>query len=125
MTTRATTTKGGRPRGQRPIPQRTCTACRREGAQSSFVRLVRLTDEAGTRVEVDEGRRHIAGRGAYLCRQASCWDRGLKGALSHSLRTSIDGTNREALSAYGARFAPTENTDSSDEDSNEHESEDA
>ena len=96
------------------------------GDQSSFVRLVRVTDDAGVRVEVVEGRRRIAGRGTYLCRDTDCWDRGLKGALTGSLRTPIEPDNREALRAYSARFASTPAPDSStDEDSDQHEGEDA
>jgi predicted RNA-binding protein YlxR (DUF448 family) len=121
-TTTRTTSKGTR----RPAPQRTCASCRRVGDQSSFVRLVRVTDEAGTRVEVDEGRRKISGRGAYLCRDAACWDRGLKGALNGSLRTPIEPDNREVLRAYAARFASTPSTeDSAAGDSDQYEGEDA
>lgn len=121
-TTTRTTSKGPR----RPTPQRTCASCRRVGDQSSFVRLVRVTDETGARVEVDEGRKRLAGRGTYLCREASCWDRGLKGTLSGSLRIPIEPDNREALRAYAARFASTPSTEAStDEDSDQYEGEDA
>ncbi|MCA9855798.1 MAG: YlxR family protein [Dehalococcoidia bacterium] len=105
----------------RPAPQRTCAACRRVGDQSSFVRLVRVADDDGTRIEVDEGRRRIAGRGTYLCRDAGCWERGLKGALSGSLRMPLEPENREALRAYAARFASTPTTDPSDEGSDQPE----
>ena len=121
-TTTRTTSKGTR----RPAPQRTCASCRRVGDQSSFVRLVRVTDEAGVRVEVDEGRRKISGRGTYLCRDADCWDRGLKGALTGSLRRPIEPDNREALRSYGARFVSTSSAeDSSTGVSDQHEGEDA
>lgn len=129
-TTRTTTSTqrntGNQKQQVRPAPQRTCVACRRAGDQSSFVRLVRVTDEAGTRIEVDEGRRRLPGRGAYLCRDAGCWERGLRGALSGSLRTPITAANREALHAYAARFASTSPSEASTgEDSGQHESEDA
>ena len=69
---------------------------------------MRQTD--GT-VQVDE-RGKAPGRGAYLCRATACWERGVKGALASSLRTSINGTDRDALLAYGARFeAPSATTD--------------
>ncbi|MGE3960897.1 MAG: YlxR family protein [Dehalococcoidia bacterium] len=124
-TTTRTPDAGGQQRSGRPAPQRTCAACRRVGDQSSFVRLVRTAGEAGTRIEVDEGRRRAAGRGTYLCRDAACWDRGLKGAIAGSLRTPLDAESREALRSYGARFASIPTTEPSDEDSDQTESEDA
>ncbi|MDA0302563.1 MAG: YlxR family protein, partial [Chloroflexi bacterium] len=58
-------------------------------------------------VQVDEQGK-APGRGAYLCRRTACWERGVKGALASALRTHINGTDRDALLAYGARFeAPT------------------
>jgi uncharacterized protein len=96
MTTE-TTSKGRR----RAEPQRTCVACRRVGDQPSFVRLVRTAD--GT-VHVDEGRRRQAGRGAYLCRQATCWERGVRGAIAAAFRAPIIDEDREALRTYADRF---------------------
>lgn len=95
------------------------------GDQSSFVRLVRVTTEEGVRIEVDEGRRRVAGRGTYLCRDAACWERGLKGALAGSLRTPLEPENRDALRAHGARFASTPTAGPSNEGSHQLESEDA
>ena len=66
-----------------------------------------MSDENGSRIEVSEGRRRVAGRGAYLCREANCWERGLRGAIAGSLRTQLTTTNRDTLQAYAARFAPT------------------
>lgn len=110
MTTGPTTTSSGTDgsrgapgRRPRPAPQRTCVGCRRTGDQSSFVRLVRQPES----VIVDEGRRRAPGRGVYLCRNAACWDRALRGALAQALRTTIDESNRQALIAYGARFTPS------------------
>ncbi|MDA1240728.1 MAG: YlxR family protein, partial [Chloroflexi bacterium] len=82
-------------------PQRTCVACRRSGDQRSFVRLVR-SPEGG--VTIDEGRRRAAGRGAYLCPDAACWTRALKGALASSLRTTISEADRAALIARAEGF---------------------
>ena len=54
------------------------------------------------------------GRGAYLCRTAACWERGLKGSLASALRSNIDNTIRDALRTYGAQFeappAPVEDS---------------
>jgi uncharacterized protein len=106
MTTTRTTSKGR----ARRTPQRTCVGCRRTGDQSSFVRLVRVSAEDGARVEVDESSRRTAGRGAYLCPDQACWERGLKGPLAASLRTAISAPNRERLGEYAGRFA-TESRD--------------
>ena len=101
----------------RHVPQRTCVACRRTGDQRTFVRLVRGA-EGG--VEVDE-RGRAQGRGAYLCRDVACWERGAKGALNGALRTTIDATNRAALVAYGSQFvsAPAPDSGAHDEESGE------
>lgn len=54
----------------------------------------------------------IAGRGAYLHNQRSCWERGLKGALSHALKKELTEEERERLSA----FAETLNQEAPDEE---------
>lgn len=100
-TMRATTRTSTKPDTHRPAPQRTCVACRRSGDQSSFVRLVRSPEGA---VLVDEQRRRAPGRGAYLCRDAACWTRALKGVLAASLRTTITEADRAALLARAERF---------------------
>lgn len=62
------------------------------------MRLVRISDGV---VEVDSSGRK-AGRGAYLCPEAGCWEAGLgKGRLEHALRTAISADNREQLVKYG------------------------
>ncbi len=75
-------------------------ACRQEGDQSSFVRVVRTVEG---HVEVDE-RGKAPGRGAYLHPSAACWQRGIAGALQGSLRVTLDEADREALRAYAGRF---------------------
>ncbi len=52
----------------------------------------------------------MAGRGAYLHDQRSCWERGLKGALGHALKTELTPDERERLVAFMATLpeeAPT------------------
>ena len=93
---RAATAGGRRPRH---VPQRTCIGCRSSSAKREFVRIVR-TGEG--RVEVDPTGKK-AGRGAYLCRQRSCWDTALKrDAVSRALKVTLAPGDREALAAYGA-----------------------
>ena len=76
------------------VPQRTCVACRQVKGKRQLVRLVRTA--AGV-VEVDPGGRK-AGRGAYLCDAAECWQAGIAGGyLERVLRTAISRENRERL----------------------------
>jgi predicted RNA-binding protein YlxR (DUF448 family) len=78
-------------------PQRTCVACRQVKDKEHLVRLVRIADGS---VKVASGRE--AGRGAYICRQASCWQEGLKGErLERALRTKLSPESREQLREYG------------------------
>jgi predicted RNA-binding protein YlxR (DUF448 family) len=42
------------------------------------------------------------GRGAYLHDRRSCWERGLKGALAHALKTELTTQDRERLSEFMA-----------------------
>ncbi len=55
----------------------------------------------------DEGKRHAPGRGAYLCRNRSCWERGLRGALAGALRTTLTEDDRRRLMAVADTFADT------------------
>lgn len=95
--------KKQRPR-QKHIPERTCVACRMQRAKRELVRIVRLT-EGG--VSVDETGKQ-KGRGAYLCRQQSCWTLALKrGALNHALRVTLTAEEAAALQAYAATLPET------------------
>ena len=80
------------------MPQRTCVACRKVKDKRELIRLVRLTDGS---VEVDASGKK-AGRGAYLCGVAECWQAGLQGGrLERVLRTALTADNREQLIRYG------------------------
>ena len=82
---------------QRHIPERTCAACRTQRAKRELVRLVRTADQA---VKIDPTGKQ-PGRGAYLCRDASCWSTALKrNALSGALKTELRADDREALLRY-------------------------
>jgi predicted RNA-binding protein YlxR (DUF448 family) len=69
----------------RPLPQRTCIACRSTSGKRELIRIVRTPGS----VEVDlTGKK--AGRGAYICPQSSCWDQALKkGRLESALRVTL------------------------------------
>ncbi len=85
-----------RPLPPRPTPTRSCIACRTARPKRDLLRVVRAPD--GT-VAIDPTGR-APGRGAYLCRDASCWDAAArKRALEHALRTTIPTTVAAALVA--------------------------
>jgi predicted RNA-binding protein YlxR (DUF448 family) len=78
-------------------PQRSCVACGQVRPKRELVRLVRVPGG----VEVDPSGKK-AGRGAYLCPAADCWQAGLgKRRLDYVLRTSLSQENREQLMRYG------------------------
>lgn len=79
------------------IPQRTCVGCREVLPKRTLVRIVR----SGESVQVDPSGK-LAGRGAYLHNQRSCWERGLKGALPHALKTELTEEDRNTLLAFMA-----------------------
>lgn len=88
------------------IPQRTCVGCREILPKRSLIRLVRSTQG----VMVDPTGK-IAGRGAYLHDRRSCWDRGLKGALSHALKIDLTEEERTRLMAFAATLPADEAPD--------------
>lgn len=62
------------PRHIKRQPQRTCIACGRTDAKRQLMRLVRRpTGE----VTIDPTGK-LAGRGAYLCKTRTCWERALE-----------------------------------------------
>ena len=77
------------------IPQRTCVGCREVLSKRQMLRLVRTTE--GVRVD-PTGK--LAGRGAYMHDQRSCWVRGLKGALAHALKTELTNEDRIRLEEF-------------------------
>jgi predicted RNA-binding protein YlxR (DUF448 family) len=80
---------------KRHIPQRTCVGCREVLPKRSMVRIVR----SPLGVIIDPGGK-LAGRGAYLHNLRSCWERGMKGALSEALKTELTSEERERLMNY-------------------------
>ncbi|HUT18505.1 MAG TPA: YlxR family protein [Anaerolineae bacterium] len=79
------------------VPQRTCIACREARAKRDLVRLVRTPEGA---LVIDEtGRRN--GRGAYLCRQRTCWETALKrGQVGRALKMEIGEQEKDMLRAH-------------------------
>ncbi|MBN1541850.1 YlxR family protein [candidate division KSB1 bacterium] len=66
------------------LPIRTCIGCRNRHPKHQLVRLV-VVDGRLCRDE----RQNLPGRGAYLCRNASCWQKCRNGGrLLHAFRLS-------------------------------------
>lgn len=42
----------------------------------------------------------LAGRGAYLHNRRSCWEKGLKGALEHALKTTLTTDDTQRLRQF-------------------------
>ena len=71
-------------------------ACRTARPKRELVRIVRTP--AGE-LTIDETGR-LAGRGAYLCRDAGCWTRAVeRGALGRALEAAVPAELREVLLA--------------------------
>lgn len=71
---------------QKHRPQRTCIACRETKDKRDLIRVVRTP--TGTLIIDPTGKAN--GRGAYLCRQASCWEKGLqKQRLAQALKVNL------------------------------------
>jgi uncharacterized protein len=80
----------------RRVPTRSCVACRTARPKRDLVRIVRAPTGEMT---IDETGR-LAGRGAYLCRDAGCWTRAVeRGALGRALEAPVPTELREALQA--------------------------
>lgn len=82
------------------VPQRTCVGCRLVIAKRALIRVVRTP--AG--VQVDPTGK-MAGRGAYLHAQPSCWEKGLKGGLAHALKMELTDQDRETLRTFMSGLA--------------------
>lgn len=77
------------------VPQRTCVGCREVLPKRKMIRLVRTAEG----VQVDPTSK-LAGRGAYLHDRRECWERALKGALGHALKTDLSVHDRERLEEF-------------------------
>jgi len=86
----------GKPAKPKHIPQRTCVGCRAVLAKRTLIRVVRRVDEG---VLVDPSGK-LAGRGAYLHNQRSCWERALKGGLANALKTTLTSDDRQRLEEF-------------------------
>ena len=81
---------------------RTCLGCRRRRPKRELVRLVRQPDG----VVVRDASGSAAGRGAYVCAEATCLERALKaGRLSQALRARcrLDAELERVVNEAGSR----------------------
>ena len=70
----------------RHVPLRTCIACRQSKDKRELIRLVRTPE--GELVIDETGKRN--GRGAYLCRQRTCWEKALQSnQVSRALKIEV------------------------------------
>jgi predicted RNA-binding protein YlxR (DUF448 family) len=76
-----------------------CVVCREVQGKRALIRIVRTPNEG---VLVDPtGKR--AGRGAYLCHRAACWEKALSShALSRALHVTLTADDLAALRAFAA-----------------------
>ena len=90
------------------LPQRTCIACRRVRPKWELVRIIRTPQ--GT-VEIDP-RGKESGRGAYVCKNQSCWEIGLrkdrKNRLARALKIELSPEQRAELLHYSKIFPADE-----------------
>jgi len=94
--------RSGKGRARKHVPQRTCIGCRKVQSKREMVRLVRTPE--GELVIDETGKQN--GRGAYLCRQPSCWDAALKGQqLGKSLRMEIGERETRVLRQFQSEMA--------------------
>ncbi len=93
--------KRSKARAPRPLPERTCVACRTARPKRHLVRVVRTAD--GT-VEVDRtGKR--AGRGAYLCPAQVCWRTArTRKSLDQALAVTVSAETWTILDEYAERL---------------------
>lgn len=82
----------------RRIPQRTCVGCRLVLPKRQLIRLVRTPE--GVMIDLTG---KMAGRGAYLHDNRSCWEKALKGSLASALKTELSEEDKERI----AKFAST------------------
>ena len=89
----------------KPVPQRTCIACRLEQGKRAFIRIVRTPEG---RVIIDHSGKSN-GRGAYLCPEQKCWVKALKGStISNALKITPAREDVEALRAFGTALPAVE-----------------
>ena len=77
------------------VPVRLCLGCREPKAKNELIRIVRTNDG---RIQIDlKGK--LSGRGAYICKNRSCFDRAYKSkALDRSLGVTVPDDIYQSIS---------------------------
>ena len=102
------------PKRRKHVPHRTCVVCRTVRPKRELVRVVRTSE--GTMSLDETGKR--SGRGAYVCRQRSCWDAALaKRHLERALKTELSAEVGAELEEYAKGLPQTPETESEEEES--------
>jgi uncharacterized protein len=79
------------------VPQRSCVVCRQKIDKRLLSRLVYSPD---TGIMVDPTGKQ-PGRGAYLCRQVTCWDKAIHTTvLNQAFKTTIPAAAKAMLVAH-------------------------
>lgn len=82
---------------RRHVPRRTCVVCHQKTDKRQLTRIARTPEG---QVVVDPTGKQ-AGRGAYLCHRASCWEQALQGkVLNRALKVSVSQEDLEQLAAH-------------------------
>ena len=82
---------------RRHIPERKCVACGQRFPKRELIRVVRTPEGA---VLVDRAGKQ-PGRGAYICRSATCWQRGVpKSSLERSLNITMSPESQAQILAF-------------------------
>lgn len=79
------------------VPQRTCVGCREVLPKRQLIRLVKTPD--GVQIDLTG---KMAGRGAYLHDQRSCWEKARKGSLANALKTELTEVEKERIAKYAS-----------------------
>jgi len=81
----------------RHVPERSCVVCRQKTDKRQLIRLVKSPD-AGLLIDVSG--KH-AGRGAYLCKQTSCWRKAISSPiLEKALRATLTDADKQLLATH-------------------------
>ena len=93
-----------KPQRTKHTPHRTCVVCRAVRPKRELVRIVRVP--AGDVVVDVTGKSN--GRGAYLCRQQTCWLAPMMVArVEQALRIRLSPETRSVLVAYAQDLPPS------------------
>jgi hypothetical protein len=86
------------------IPQRTCVGCGEVQGKRQMMRVVRAPDG---QVRIDPTGK-ANGRGAYVHERRECWEKALRGRLSHALRLErLTDADRATLEAHATALSDT------------------